>query len=195
MGGKQFAVCLLALAASAGIFLRAHSQLRNTTRSATAKISAGRSFGAEKKFPGSIRKTGDLKSDSKKIEYRNRVRERAGLGSISLPMTFEPNVGQADPRAAFVGRGKGMTVLLMDDEISVRAGNGGALGIRFQTRGEQTEDGVRGAPRIRAARLGAARISWRVKAIISSATILASGARTCRTLREWNRRTRRAESE
>jgi hypothetical protein len=139
MGGKQFAVCLLALAGSAGIFLRAHSQLRNTTRSAAAKISAGRSFGVEPKFLGSIRKTGEPESDSKKIEYRKRARERAGLGSISLPMTFEPNVGQADPRAAFVGRGKGMTVLLMDDEISVSAGNGSALGMRFQTRGEQTE--------------------------------------------------------
>ena len=30
-------------------------------------------------------------------------------------------------------------MLLMRDQISVRAGNGGALGIRFQTRGEQTE--------------------------------------------------------
>ena len=56
MGGKQIAVCLLALAASAGIFLRAHSQLHNTTRSATAKISAGRS--SEKKLPGGISKNG-----------------------------------------------------------------------------------------------------------------------------------------
>jgi hypothetical protein len=142
MGGKQFAVCLLALAASAGIFLRADSQLRNTTRSAAVTISAGRNFGVEKKFLGSTRKTGDLKSNSQKIENRNRARERAGLGPVSLPMTFEPNLGQADSRAAFVGRGKGMTVLLMDDEISVRAGNGGALGIRFQTRGEQTDVGA-----------------------------------------------------
>ncbi len=57
-------------------------------------------------------------------------------------MTFEPNVGQADPGAAFVGRGKGMTVLLMRDRISVRAGNRGALGIRFQTREERTETAV-----------------------------------------------------
>ena len=139
MGGKQFAVCLLALAASAGIFLRPRSQLRNTTRSATAKMLTGRNFGAENEFLGSTRKTGDPESNSKKIEDRNRARERAGLGPISLPMTFEPNVGQADPRAAFIGRGKGMTVLLMNDEISVRAGTGGALGIRFQTRGEQTK--------------------------------------------------------
>ncbi len=103
------------------------------------KVHRARTLGVENKLPGSIRKTGDRKSGSKKSEQRNRARERAGLGSISLPMTFEPNVGQADPRAAFVGRGKGMTVLLMDDEISVRAGNRGELGIRFQTRGEKTE--------------------------------------------------------
>jgi hypothetical protein len=142
MGWKQFAVCLLALAASAGIFLRADSQLRNTTRSATEKISSSRSRGAEKQFLGSNPKTGEPQFNSTKLQQRKRARERAGLGSISLPMMFEPNVGQADPRAAFVGRGKGMTVLLMDDEISVRAGNGGALGIKFQTRGEQTDVGA-----------------------------------------------------
>ena len=76
MGGKQIAVCLLALAASAGIFLRAHSQLHNTTRSATAKISAGRSSGAEKKLPGGIRKTGDLESDSSKIEKARHEKKK-----------------------------------------------------------------------------------------------------------------------
>ena len=161
MGGKQLAVCLLALAGSAGIFLRAHSQLRNTTRSATAKSSSGRSFGVESEFLASIRKTGDRKSNSKTIEYPNRASERAGVGPISLPMTFEPNVGQADPRAAFVGRGKGMTVLLMDDKISVRAGNGGALGIRFQTRGEQTETAAGGVANSPAA-------AWRGDAKLAS---------------------------
>ncbi len=113
------------------------------------KLLPGRNFGgaAEKLFAGSIQKTDRQEFNSIKLEDRERVenrdreiaRSRAGAGSISLPMTFEPNVGQADPRAAFVGRGKGMTVLLMRDKISVRAGNGGALGIRFQTREEQTE--------------------------------------------------------
>lgn len=152
MAGKKFAVCLLALAGSAGIFLRAHSQLRNTKRSGTAKMSSGRSFGdaAKKFFAGSIHKTHRQESNHIKIEYRDGVenrdrpigRSRAGAGPISLPMTFEPNVGQADPGAAFVGRGKGMTVLLMRDRISVRAGNRGALGIRFQTREERTETAV-----------------------------------------------------
>jgi hypothetical protein len=136
MGGKKFAVCLLALAGSAGIFLRTHSRLRNSTRSATATISAGRSFGVESKFPGSIRKTGGRESNSKNIQYHSHARERVGSGRVSLPMTFEPNVGQADSGAAFVGRGKGMTVLLVGDEISVRAGNGSVLGMRFRTGGE-----------------------------------------------------------
>ncbi len=68
MAGKKFAVCLLALAASAGIFLRAHSQLRNTKRSGTAKISPGRSFGdaTKKLFAGSIQKTHRQESNRRK---------------------------------------------------------------------------------------------------------------------------------
>ncbi|HEY6442797.1 MAG TPA: choice-of-anchor D domain-containing protein [Candidatus Acidoferrales bacterium] len=149
MGGKKFAVCLLALAASAGIFLRPHSQLRNTTPRSAANLLPDRSFSDAAKifFAGSIQKTRRQETNRTKSEDRDRVenrdraigRSRADAGAISLPMTFEPNVGQADPRAAFVGRGKGMTVLLMDDKIFVRAGKGGELGIRFQSRGEQRE--------------------------------------------------------
>ncbi len=90
MAGKKFAVCLLALAGSAGIFLRAHSQLRNTKRSGTAKMSSGRSFGdaAKKFFAGSIQKTHRQESNHIKIEYRDGVenrdraigRSRAGAG-------------------------------------------------------------------------------------------------------------------
>jgi hypothetical protein len=35
-------------------------------------------------------------------------------------MTFEPNVGQADPRVEFVGRGRGLTVFLTQKEIAVQ---------------------------------------------------------------------------
>ena len=147
--GSKSQCCLLALAGSAGIFLRAHSQLRDTVPTRAARISADRNSGdaAKKLFAASTRKTHRQESNRTKIESRDRVenrdrvieRSRAGAGDVSLPMTFEPNVGQADSRAEFVGRGKGMTVLLMGDGISVRAGNGIALGIKFQTRGEQAE--------------------------------------------------------
>lgn len=146
MGGKKFAVCLLALAVCAGIFLRAHN-LRNTKRNATARSSIRSSSGRKILSLGSNQKTRRQESNRTKIENGERVenrdraigRSRASASNVSLPMTFEPNVGQANPRAAFVGRGKGMTVLLMRDQISVRAGKGGALGIRFQNREEQSE--------------------------------------------------------
>ncbi len=37
----------------------------------------------------------------------------------SVPVTFEPNVGQADPRVDFIGRGMGLSVLLARDGIDV----------------------------------------------------------------------------
>ena len=51
---------------------------------------------------------------------------------ISLPLTFEPNVGQADSRIQFVGRGKGLIVLLAPRQIAIRTTSRGTLGIRFQ---------------------------------------------------------------
>ncbi len=39
---------------------------------------------------------------------------------LSLPFAFEPNVGQADSRVAFVGRGRGLTVFLESHEIAVQ---------------------------------------------------------------------------
>jgi hypothetical protein len=44
-------------------------------------------------------------------------------------MAFEPNLGQADARVQFIGRGKGMTVFLTRREIAVRVAN--SPGARF----------------------------------------------------------------
>src|SRR5579863_5336413 len=43
-----------------------------------------------------------------------------GAANISIPLTFEPNVGQADAAVEYVGRGKGLTVFLTRGEIAVR---------------------------------------------------------------------------
>lgn len=57
-----------------------------------------------------------------------RLASRSNLGrAVSLrgptpfssPLTFEPNVGQTDPRVLFVGRGKGITALLTRKGIEV----------------------------------------------------------------------------
>src|SRR5579862_7149122 len=41
-------------------------------------------------------------------------------GAISIPFAFEPNLGQADSRVAFIGRGRGLIVLLDRREIALQ---------------------------------------------------------------------------
>src|SRR5579863_133758 len=48
----------------------------------------------------------------------SRIRNSRGF-LRSVPLTFEPNVGQADARVAFIGRGMGLSVLLTRDGIDV----------------------------------------------------------------------------
>lgn len=50
---------------------------------------------------------------------RESAHNRA-LAPLSIPMTFEPNLGQSDEGVQFIGRGKGLTVLLTADTISVQ---------------------------------------------------------------------------
>jgi hypothetical protein len=38
------------------------------------------------------------------------------IASARLPLNFEPNLGQADPRAKFLARGRGYTLFLTKDE-------------------------------------------------------------------------------
>jgi len=52
-------------------------------------------------------------------------------------MTFEPNVGQAGPRVRFIGRGRGLTVSLTNQEIAVRVADGA------RAASGAPEDGVR----------------------------------------------------
>ncbi len=55
------------------------------------------------------------------------------LAHVSIPITFEPNVGQADSRIDFLGRGKGLMVFLTRDEIALRVGrseNGAAYALK-----------------------------------------------------------------
>src|SRR5271156_256403 len=48
---------------------------------------------------------------------------------FSIPLTIEANRGQADARAEFIGRGKGMTVLLTRDGIELAAGARSKTGV------------------------------------------------------------------
>jgi hypothetical protein len=50
------------------------------------------------------------------------------LGGLSIPMTFEPNVGQTGASVSFVGKGKGLNVFLTPDEIALQVANSSAGG-------------------------------------------------------------------
>jgi hypothetical protein len=108
MIGKRVCVCLLALAGSlsflpAGKFaMRGRDVLR-----AGAQLHSRR--------------------PDEKLPTRSVSRSR-----FSIPMTFEPNASQADPRVEFVGRGRGLTVFLTPDEIAVQVAkfSGSASGPR-----------------------------------------------------------------
>jgi hypothetical protein len=102
------AVCLLALA---GSFLRAGktSSHRFASLRASAKFLAktpdrnlsARSAPSRDPFPAARKSAANLSRQS----------------PLSLPFAFEPNVGQADSRVAFIGRGRGLTVFLKSREI------------------------------------------------------------------------------
>lgn len=74
------------------------------------------------------------------------LRQGDCISPLSIPMTFEPNLGQLDPRAEFVGRGAGMTVLLTRSGLDVEVADRAARPNR---------------PRIRVLRL---RVGWMEKA-------------------------------
>jgi hypothetical protein len=76
--------------------------------------------------------------DARANVARTRAAARGTPSAYSLPMTFEPNVGQADAQIQFVGRGKGMAVLLTSEGVSLDAGprgqgsaSGGAVTMRL----------------------------------------------------------------
>ena len=48
------------------------------------------------------------------------ISQSAALAHLSIPMTFEPNVGQADREVQFIGRGKGLSVFLTREGIAVQ---------------------------------------------------------------------------
>jgi hypothetical protein len=84
------------------------------------------------------------------------VRQNPKPSSFSVPMTIEPNVGQADSGSEFVARGKGMEVALTHDGIAVRvsartrgAANG-VLKMQFVEGGRTSRDILwRGEQRLR----------------------------------------------
>src|SRR6476469_8220563 len=54
------------------------------------------------------------------IQEQNRLRVEVGYGN--LPLSFEPNRGQADPRVKFVSRAGNRTLWLTNDEVVLAVG-------------------------------------------------------------------------
>jgi len=154
MGRKQFAVCLLALAGGAS-FLAAkygHRCVSPRSRATDAfqfpKLNQERAVrrSPEPFFSARHART-ILANAASAIEAKKRG------ANFSLPITFEPSIRQTNSRVKFIGRGKGTTVFLTDDEILLRPGHNDTLGIRFtETRSSSGKAGKR--------RTGAG-IAWR----------------------------------
>ncbi|MGH9737524.1 MAG: hypothetical protein ACRD4X_02945, partial [Candidatus Acidiferrales bacterium] len=107
MSRRLVSVCILALA---GI----------------TSVAAGR-FGVNKRqaFPPESQFRNDAFGRSLRVDGGDANQPRMGAATshrsapISIPMTFEPNVGQFDARVRYVGRGAGMTLLLTRKGIDV----------------------------------------------------------------------------
>ncbi len=134
MRSKHYVACLPALAGTACIFLAARlTPPRPSHPPVTAsilpqeliEIAPARSVSKHEAAPRTNRVDFGGPADG-----RGRPPDR-GLAKFSIPVTFEPNVGQAGDGVQFLGRGKGLTVALMRDEIAVQVANpaGGESGI------------------------------------------------------------------
>ncbi|MBZ5502781.1 MAG: choice-of-anchor D domain-containing protein, partial [Acidobacteriia bacterium] len=152
---KQWMWCLLALAGSGSMLLAGSSGAHGRMRL---------------RFPAGIHSHRRVRHHHARSVSGPHLPARflrgAGSANVSLPLTFEPNVGQADPRVRFIGRGKGLVVTLTEQEIDVRAASGAPQdGVRLRLAG--SEGFVwRGDGKLRAQSnyfIGRDRSSWRTR--------------------------------
>jgi len=127
---RQLWVCLPALAAIfAAIILAGHAgrALREPRYRARARRFAATISPRHTERPTSrISPTAaSPHSQSTPLDRDNRTRCQGSAacarlgGSLALPLSFEPNVGQANPEIEFIGRGEGLTLFLTHDAISI----------------------------------------------------------------------------
>jgi Beta-propeller repeat len=116
---KRWAVCVLAWAGSAVFFLAVRGTAARNHPQRRDQETDARSVSAARRNASAIAK--------------------ARMEGLSMPMAFEPNAGEADGRAQFVGRGKGMSVWLERDQMRVEVGGLS----RPSARGAEKSFGVR----------------------------------------------------
>jgi hypothetical protein len=150
MGNKLYVVCLLALTGSAWMFFAVRLTPSGRLHlPVTSRIlpQPQRQDAVARSVSGRAAAVGTESNDSKNPADGYAKSPDSGLAKFSIPITFEPNVGQAGDDVQFLGRGKGLTVALMRDQIAVRvakpaSGESGTLALRvagntgFQWKGE-----------------------------------------------------------
>ena len=112
--GKHYFVGLLALAAivCALFFSIAHCLGRSPHSAANHRERAI--------AKSSARNAPEFTRPAARKSLARRAASKPQARFFTTQTTFEPNVGQARPEAAFVGRGKGIAVLLEPDGFSVQ---------------------------------------------------------------------------
>ncbi len=80
-----------------------------------------------------------VKDDPNRVLVAAEPVGHARIAHAKLPLSFEPNLGQADPRVKFLSRGPGYTLFLAEDEAVVALRKSGARrqdsGLRIQDSG------------------------------------------------------------
>lgn len=109
MSRRLVSVCILALA---GITSFAAGRFSGNERQTFLPESQFRNFALDRR----LRVAGGPVNEARMHEAASRR-----SAPISIPMTFEPNVGQFDARVRYAGRGAGMTLLLTSGGFAVEA--------------------------------------------------------------------------
>ena len=129
MSSIRCVFCLLAMAGSACFLLHFPSSRHHARSSAT----------------DSYRSTHGPTKDQQTEKPQNVISRTVGAASVSLPVAFEPNVGQASAPVQFIGRGKGLALLLTKTSVQ----------IALPSRGDAT-----GSNTIMSMRLNGTKFSW-----------------------------------
>lgn len=120
MNWKRFVVCFFAFAVGAGAFFmpgrRSHFSFLSHRSSPTGQK---KSVNVTPARSASAREVAAPRLNKIASPAPACASARACKVGLSVPVTFEPNVGQSSPGVEFLGRGKGLTVFLTHSEIAV----------------------------------------------------------------------------
>jgi hypothetical protein len=132
MSGKQWMVCLLTLAGSGSVFVAGRGVAHVSSRPDRFSGNLHQAQ-VEKHFPRSMPSDAAPAQPTAIARRAPRLARACAPGRgcsthLSMPMAFEPNRGQADPRIQYIGRGTRLTVFLTHREIAVRFANAPRIG-------------------------------------------------------------------